>query len=98
MAWIYEDKDGVCAQHCPTKEIAQKMMQEIVDEEINIDKDDEDADFDPPIVIALEDIEEARIYGHRKCDGVSIGEAICWGCGEPCSWIGRKVFVCNFYA
>lgn len=97
IAWLYEDKDGVCAQYCKTKEQALILMQAVVDEEVNIDKEDEDKDFDAPIVLALEDIKEGIGYvTHRKCDpGIYIGESICWGCGESTNTRPQKVYTCD---
>jgi len=88
-AWVYEDGGGVCAQHCRNKNQALKVMQEAVDEYQEL----EDDEMEDRIVVTLDEITLAYAYGHRNCDGVSIGEPICWGCGEGCSGIGRKVLV-----
>ena len=93
QAVMYEDKNGMFTLHISTKEEAQKYMQGLIDEERNdlLDPDEQEN----RIEININDIKEDRMYGHRKCDGVMIGEAICWGCGEPCHWRGRKTFTYN---
>lgn len=81
----------MCAQHCRTKEQALKVMQEAVDDYQCLSDDE----VDSRVIVNIDEIEIDYAYGHRGCDGVMIGEPLCYGCGESCSGIGRKVFVFN---
>jgi len=85
-AILYEDVNGVFTLYCKTKEVAQKIMQETINEnEIE------------GIVIDLDDIKEATMYkGHRKCGGYNIGDNVCWECGEDMNHRPIKTFIYNF--
>lgn len=82
-AHIYEEKNGAFALYCRSKKQAVKLLQEVIDEEINANRDETD-EFDEEIVVREDAVKEDWAYpGHRNCDeGYSIGEAICYGCGE----------------
>jgi len=87
-AWLYEDGDGAFALYCKNREQALKAFQTVVDEEVN-----------PKFTVKMEDIRESIAYhGHRKCNGGwSIGESICWECGESGNWAGVSCFTLQFY-
>ena len=95
QALRYEDGGGYFTIHCPTKELAQKLIQAELDE-IENDILDED-EQENRIECSLEDIKIQRMYSHRNCDGWSIGEPTCWDCGEAVNnSVGRKTFTFAF--
>ncbi len=83
VAYIYEDRNGAFALNCRTKKQALKLIQAEIDDYINAGRDEEDK-FDEEIIVKEEDLKEDWAYpGHRKCNGgYTIGENICFGCGE----------------
>lgn len=94
VAYAYEDGDGYFTLHCPTIESAQKEIQEAVNEDFNFKENGEPAEN--LIVVNIRDIKIQRMYKHRDCDGWSIGEPLCWDCGEATSTQGRQTFTFEY--
>lgn len=88
-ALIYEDGNGAFTFSCKTKEIAQKVIQQALDEYINDNADEK-------IICALKEIEQRRMYECRKCGFYTIDEALCMECGRELKGNGRDTFTFSF--
>lgn len=87
---------GLFTLRCHSKEEAIKLMKDFVSRESELEPQwwSEYRGYSSD-EITEDTVKEERMYQHRSC-GYSIGDSLCFECGEPCGTVGRKTYV--FYA
>lgn len=101
-AFLYEEGHGAFTRGARTKEEAQKLIEELVIQEMSEwDEHGLSAYFEKieDVKISVERIKEDRMYlAHKKCGGSywTVGENSCEECGNPTSGKGTRTFTYEF--